>query len=138
MQYTYKSVIEILSNSFPTCSIVTPGIWQVLVHSPEGYTRATSPQHPNTTTSKRFFLSLDRTRYPWGSWQIFPMQFFSLLHYHHRSCIKKMWTHPTMTVSVGSLFLCPNKMNDTGNFKSCRYMISMKTISPVIQFKLQE
>ena len=42
------------------------------------------------------------------------------------------------TVAVVSLFWVSTKMNDKGNIKACRYMISMTTLSPVIQFKLQE
>ena len=35
----------------------------------------------------------------------------------------------------GIIFLCSNKMNDKGSIESCRYMIIMTKISPVIQFK---
>ena len=41
-------------------------------------------------------------------------------------------------VAVVLLFWCSNKMNYKGDIKSCRYIISMTTISPVIQFKQQE
>ena len=47
-------------------------------------------------------------------------------------------TTGTRTVAVVLLFLCSNNMNDRINIKSCGYKISMTTISPVIQFKLQE
>ena len=36
---------------------------------------------------------------------------------------------------IGVYLLCSNKINGKGDIKSCRYMISMKIISTVIQFK---
>ena len=39
---------------------------------------------------------------------------------------------------IGVYLLCSNKINGKGDIKSCRYMISMKIISPVIQFKSKE
>ena len=96
--------------------------------------------HLNSTTLPfirefSFFKSLERKRYPWGSLKIVIIQVFDPLAPPLPHC-KNVDAYNDDGYS-DIIVLMFKKMNDKGNIKPFRYMISTTTISPVIEFKRQ-